>query len=53
MYISDRTLTALRDLGYLRCGEPVPAMYYMDNDLTLPGIEVSCHFAAGWDVAGA
>jgi hypothetical protein len=31
------TLTTLRDLGHLKGGEPAPAMYHMDNDLTLPG----------------
>lgn len=46
-YISDRTLITVRDLSHLRYGEPMPTVYHIDNDLTLPGIEVSCHFTAG------
>ena len=44
---SDRALTTLRYLCHLRGSESVLATYHMNNHLTLPGIDVSGHFARG------
>lgn len=44
-YVSDRTLTTLCKLGHLGRRKSVLAGYHMYNHLTLPGIQVSRHFA--------
>jgi hypothetical protein len=46
-YVSDGALTTLRHLCHLRCSESILAAYHVDNHLTLPGVNVSCHLEVG------